>query len=107
MHKCFKFYLDKKVQSYIYSFLLSILLTIVPFFISKNNFLPHLTNKLIILLCAFIQIVIHFVYFLHLNSMKKKNWYLTSLLFILIIIFIVIFGSIWIMFNLKHHVMMI
>ncbi|QFQ32624.1 cytochrome o ubiquinol oxidase subunit IV [Buchnera aphidicola (Aphis fabae)] len=102
-----KLYFNEKVQSYIYGFLLSILLTIIPFLIVKNQFFSHSISRLIMLLCAFFQIVVHFIYFLHLNNIQKNYWYLTSLLFILIIMFIVVFGSIWIMFNLNHHVMMI
>ncbi|QCI16693.1 cytochrome o ubiquinol oxidase subunit IV [Buchnera aphidicola (Aphis craccivora)] len=109
MRKYFKLklYFNKEVQSYIYGFLFSTLLTIIPFFIAKNQFFSNSINRLIILFCAFVQIIVHFIYFLHLNSSQKNYWYLISLLFILIIIFIVVFGSIWIMFNLNHHLMMI
>ncbi|QCI18987.1 cytochrome o ubiquinol oxidase subunit IV [Buchnera aphidicola (Aphis nerii)] len=108
MRKCFKLNVcfNKQIQSYIYTFLFSILLTIIPFFIIKNQYFSNTLNRLIIILCSCIQIIIHFIYFLHLNSVKKHYWYLTSLLFIIIIIFIVIFGSIWIMLNLNHHIMM-
>lgn len=107
MFKFFKFrlYFNKKVQSYINGFLFSILLTIIPFFIVKNQFFSYLMTRLIILFCAILQIIIHFIYFLHLNSIQKSYWYFASLLFILIIIFIVVFGSIWIMINLNHHIM--
>ncbi|QIQ41469.1 MAG: cytochrome o ubiquinol oxidase subunit IV [Buchnera aphidicola (Aphis urticata)] len=100
-----KLYFNKKVQSYIFGFLFAILLTIIPFFIAKNHFFSYKISQLIIVFCAFLQIMIHFIYFLHLNNISKNHWYLISLLFILIIIFIVVFGSIWIMFNLNHHVM--
>ncbi len=100
-----KCYFNEKVQSYIFGFLLSIFLTIIPFFIEKNHIFSYEINRLIILLCAFFQIIVHFVYFLHLNNTSKNYWYLISLLFVLIIMFIVISGSIWIMFNLQHHTM--
>ncbi|ALD15396.1 cytochrome O ubiquinol oxidase [Buchnera aphidicola (Aphis glycines)] len=96
---------DEKVKSYIFGFLLSVLFTIIPFFIEKNHVFSYKISRFIILFCAFFQIIIHFIYFLHLNNISKNNWYLMSLLFVFIIVFIVISGSVWIMFNLQHHAM--
>ncbi|QCI17271.1 cytochrome o ubiquinol oxidase subunit IV [Buchnera aphidicola (Aphis helianthi)] len=107
MRKSFKlkFCFNHKVQSYIYGFLFSMLLTIIPFLIVINQYFSDSISRLIVVFCALLQIIIHFIYFLHLNSIQKNYWYLASLLFVLIIMFIVVFGSIWIMFNLNHHVM--
>lgn len=101
-----KIYFDRQVKYYINGFLFSIFLTIIPFFIARNHFFSYSVNQLIIIFCSFIQIIIHFIYFLHLNNIQKNYWYLISLLFIIIIMFIVVFGSIWIMFNLDHHLML-
>ncbi|MCV2524790.1 MAG: cytochrome o ubiquinol oxidase subunit IV, partial [Candidatus Lightella neohaematopini] len=64
---------------YLFGFLYSIILTIVPF-IS----LILLTNKTIILLiliaCGILQVIVHFFYFLDFHLYLKYKWYLISLL---------------------------
>ncbi|CAL4325338.1 Cytochrome bo(3) ubiquinol oxidase subunit 4 [Buchnera aphidicola (Protaphis terricola)] len=107
MHKYFKLKcnLNKKVKYYVCGFFLSILLTIIPFIITKNGYFSYFIHRFTIIFCAIFQIIVHFICFLHLNNIKKNFWYLISLLFVLVIIFIVVFGSIWIMFNLNHHVL--
>lgn len=106
MNKCEKIknFFNKEVKSYIIGFFISIFLTIIPFLFSLNNFFSSRFNFFIITLCAIIQIVVHFVYFLHLTFSKKNLWNTISLLFVLIVILIIVFGSIWIMYNLNHHI---
>ncbi|CAL4325395.1 cytochrome o ubiquinol oxidase subunit IV [Buchnera aphidicola] len=107
MNKCDKSknIFNKEIKFYIIGFLLSVLFTILPFICTLNHFFSKTVLFFIILLCALTQIVVHFVYFLHLNFSKKNTWNIISLFFILIIICIIIFGSIWIMYNLNHHIM--
>ncbi|CAL4323339.1 Cytochrome bo(3) ubiquinol oxidase subunit 4 [Buchnera aphidicola (Symydobius americanus)] len=98
--------LNKRIYSYIIGFFISFFFTVIPFCIAmkkkyfKLNFLIF-----IFLICAVFQIFIHLKYFLHLNFSKKYTWIIVSLIFSLIVIFIIIFGSIWIMWNLNHHLM--
>lgn len=79
---------------------LSIILTIIPFFMvfKKYNF-----SKYLIVLCALIQTIVHLICFLHINDKTNKNffWNECILLFSIIIIFITLTGSIYIMFNLN------
>ncbi|QIE02153.1 cytochrome o ubiquinol oxidase subunit IV [Buchnera aphidicola] len=98
-----KLNVNKNIKSYFFGFILSFILTIFPFLLVINKFFSNQINYIICLLCAIIQIFVHFVYFLHLNFSPEKKWYLVTLLFIMIIIFIVVFGSIWIMHHLNHH----
>ncbi|WP_295164187.1 cytochrome o ubiquinol oxidase subunit IV [uncultured Buchnera sp.] len=96
---------NKEIKSYIVGFLFSLFLTIIPFFCTLNHLFSRKVNFFIILLCAFSQIIVHFMFFLHLSFSKKNSWNIISLLFVLIIIFIIVFGSLWIMYNLNHHLM--
>lgn len=107
MNKCEKIKnnFNKEIKSYIVGFLFSLFLTIIPFFCTLNHLFSRKVNFFVILLCAFSQIIVHFVFFLHLSFSKKNSWNITSLLFVLIIIFIIVFGSVWIMYNLNHHLM--
>ncbi|QCI21180.1 cytochrome o ubiquinol oxidase subunit IV [Buchnera aphidicola (Hyperomyzus lactucae)] len=96
---------NKEIQSYLLGFCFSIILTIVPFLLVIQKTFPSKLNYILVLVCSIIQIIVHFVYFLHLDFSSEMRWNLVTLLFVIIIIFIVVFGSIWIMYNLNHHVM--
>lgn len=95
---------NKETKSYTVAFLLSLILTIIPFLSVKIHFFDIKINYFIIIFSALIQIIVHFLYFLHLCDSSNDYWNLMSLLFSLIIIFIIVFGSIWVMYNLNHHV---
>lgn len=97
---------DKEIKSYFFGFLFSIILTVIPFLLVIKKFFSFDISYLSIILCSIIQIVVHFVYFLHLDFSKEQRWSIMTLLFVMIIIFIVVFGSIWIMRNLNHHMVM-
>lgn len=97
---------DKDIKPYVLGFVLSLILTVIPFILVINHIISSYLNYLIILICAVIQIFVHFFYFFHLNCSKHNIWNVIILLFILIIIFIIVFGSIWIMYNLNHHMIM-
>ncbi|ANZ22658.1 cytochrome o ubiquinol oxidase subunit IV [Buchnera aphidicola (Diuraphis noxia)] len=95
---------DKKLKSYLLGCFLSFILTTLSFLSVIQKLFSNEINHLIILLLAISQIIVHFIYFLHLNFSKEKQWHVITLLFVMIIMFILVFGSIWIMSNLNHHV---
>lgn len=98
---------DKEIKSYLLGFFFSIILTILPFLLVIKKIFSSEISYIIILICAISQIIIHFLFFFHLNFHTiEGQWNLVTLLFAMIIIFIVVFGSMWIMFNLNHHTML-
>jgi len=103
MFNFIKLNINKESQSYFIGFLFSVILTIAPFILAIQKLFSSEVSYIVFLLCAISQIIVHFVYFLHLNFSTKERWNLITLLFVIIIIFIVVFGSIWIMSNLNHH----
>ncbi|QCI23978.1 cytochrome o ubiquinol oxidase subunit IV [Buchnera aphidicola (Macrosiphoniella sanborni)] len=104
MFNIIKLNINEETKSYFLGFLLSLCLTLIPFILAIKKFFSHEINYIIFLICAICQIFVHFVYFLHLNFSEEKKWHLITLFFVIIIIFIVIFGSIWIMHHLNHHI---
>ncbi|MGP2731310.1 cytochrome o ubiquinol oxidase subunit IV, partial [Serratia marcescens] len=54
---------------------------------------------------AVIQVIVHLVYFLHMNTSSEERWNLVALLFTAMIIGIVVVGSLWIMYNLNINMM--
>ena len=84
---------------------LAILLTIVSFVVSQTHLLwpPGIPAGLIVL--AFAQIGVHLVFFLHLGSGADNTNNILALAFGLLIVFLVITGSIWIIANLHENMM--
>jgi cytochrome o ubiquinol oxidase operon protein cyoD len=84
---------------------LAILATIASFIVSQTNLLwpPGIPVGLVVL--AFAQIGIHLVFFLHLGSGPDNTNNILALAFGVLIVFLVITGSIWIIANLHANMM--
>jgi cytochrome o ubiquinol oxidase operon protein cyoD len=91
---------------YAKGFLLSVILTAIPFWLVMGQVLPSPTaTSLVILAFAAVQIVVHMVYFLHLNSKAESGWTMLSLIFTVVLLVIMLIGSIWVMFHLNTNLM--
>ena len=51
------------------------------------------------------QIVVHMIYFLHMNTKSEGGWTMMALIFTLILVVIVLTGSIWVMYHLNANMM--
>jgi cytochrome o ubiquinol oxidase operon protein cyoD len=54
---------------------------------------------------AVVQIIVHMIYFLHMNSHSEEGWTLVALVFTLILVVITLAGSLWVMFHLNTNMM--
>ena len=90
-------------KSYITGFLLAIALTIVPFGLVMTH--ASVGTPLLIAVFAMAQILVHIVYFLHVNRSEEQRWNLMALVFTGIVVCIILGGSIWIMHNLYVNMM--
>ena len=88
------------------SYMTGFILTVIPFAMVMSGSASHAVILGTILVTAVVQIVVHLVYFLHMNSKSDEGWNLTAFIFTVIIIAIVVVGSIWIMWNLNYNMMM-
>lgn len=94
------------VKSYAIGFILSVILTAIPFWLVMGNvFKDSSTTAFVILGFAAVQIVVHMIYFLHMNSRSEGGWSLLALIFTIILVVIVLVGSIWVMYHLNHNMM--
>ncbi|MBK8176665.1 MAG: cytochrome o ubiquinol oxidase subunit IV [Rhodospirillales bacterium] len=93
------------VLSYSVGLGLAILATIASFVVSQTDLLwaPGIAVGLIVL--AFAQIGVHLVFFLHLGSGPDHTNNILALAFGLLIVFLVITGSCWIIANLNANMM--
>ena len=94
------------LKSYATGFVLSVVLTAIPFWLVMNRtFDNSSTTALVILAFAAVQIVVHMVYFLHMNTRAEGGWSLLALMFTLVLVVITLAGSIWVMYHLNTNMM--
>jgi cytochrome o ubiquinol oxidase subunit IV len=91
--------------SYTAGLVLAILATIASFIVSQTDLLwaPGIAVGLVVL--AFAPIGMHLVFFLHLGSGPESTNNIVALAFGLLIVFLVLAGSIWIMTYLYANLM--
>jgi len=93
-------------RSYITGFVLSVLLTAVPFYVVMADVDLSLGWALgIIFGLGAIQILVHIHYFLHVTVQAEDGWQAMSLVFAAILLVIILAGSIWVMFHLNANMM--
>lgn len=94
------------VKGYAIGFILSVILTAIPFWLVMAKVIPSSsTTALVILGFAAVQIVVHMVYFLHMNSKVEGGWSMLSMIFTIAVVVIMLAGSIWVMFHLNANMM--
>jgi cytochrome o ubiquinol oxidase operon protein cyoD len=92
-------------RGYLTGFLLSAVLTAVPFWLAMTHAIDPRSAAAVIVIAAGIQILVHTISFLHVNSASEKGWTLLTYMFAVVIIAIVISGSLWIMYHLNQNMM--
>lgn len=93
-------------REYVIGFLLSVVLTAIPFWLVMGDVLANkVTTTIIILGFAVVQMLVHMVYFLHLNSRSEGGWNMLGLIFTLVLVFIMLAGSLWVMYHMNANMM--
>ena len=93
-------------RDYLIGFALSVVLTAIPFWIVMDNvFRDPRVAAVVILAFAVVQIVVHMVYFLHMNTQSEGGWTVLALIFTVILVVITLTGSLWIMYHLDTNMM--
>ena len=94
------------LRSYMTGFVLAVILTVIPFWLVMGKvFSSSSTTALVILAFAVVQIVVHMVYFLHMNARSEGGWTMLALIFTVVLVVITLAGSLWVMFHLNHNMM--
>ncbi len=94
-----------KFKSYLIGFILSVFLTLFSYILVVRKVFSADKTILIIVITAIVQFSLQLIFFLHINKKAKKSWQLSALIFMIIVVFILVFGSIWIMYNLNRRMM--
>ena len=97
--------------SYFVGYILSVGLTLAAYYFvnqhvqSEHSAYSHQTLRYMILGFAAVQFIVQMYFFLHVGRESKPRWKLVTFFFMLLVLVIVVFGSIWIMDNLNYHMM--
>ena len=87
-------------------YLLSVVLTAIPFWLVMGEVLPSKTlTVMLVLAFGGVQVLVHMVYFLHLNTRSEGGWNMLALIFTLILVLITFAGSLWVMYHLNDNMM--
>ena len=91
---------------YATGFVLSVILTAIPFaLVMGHAFTSPVLTAIVLLALAAVQIVVHMIYFLHMNARAEGGWNLLALMFTLALVVITLSGSLWVMYHMNHNMM--
>ncbi len=87
-------------------FFASVVLTAIPFWLVMSGVLGNNTlTALVIAGFAVVQVFVHMIYFLHMNTKSEGGWNFLALVFTVIVVGIVLSGSLWVMHHLNQNMM--
>jgi cytochrome o ubiquinol oxidase subunit IV len=94
------------LKGYVTGFALSVVLTAIPFWLVMGKVFgrPGATAAVLLAFAA-VQIVVHMVYFLHMNAKSEGGWTLLALIFTIVLVVIALSGSLWVMYHLNENMM--
>lgn len=93
------------MRDYATGFVLSVILTAIPFALVMTGAFSAAVTAVVIMGFAVVQIIVHMVYFLHMSPKAEGGWSMTSLIFTIIVVGIMLSGSLWVMSHLNSNMM--
>ena len=93
------------LKSYLIGFFISLILTSLSFFLVINRFFSKQILIYVVVGLGLLQAIIQIIFFLHIGQEKKPRLAMASLFFAILILFIIVAGSLWIMHDLNNRVM--
>jgi cytochrome o ubiquinol oxidase operon protein cyoD len=94
-----------KLLGYVVGLGLAILLTATSFFVAGTDLVWQPSIPVAIVVLAIAQMGVHLVFFLHITTGADNTNNVLALAFGMLIVFLVIGGSLWIMANLNHNML--
>ncbi|MFA0924307.1 cytochrome o ubiquinol oxidase subunit IV [Xanthomonas fragariae] len=93
------------LKSYLTGFVMAVILTAIPFAMVMSGAFSRSVTVIVISLMAAVQMLVHMVYFLHMDRSPEQRSNVQVGLFSLLIIGIVIVGSLWVLHNMNVNMM--
>ena len=94
-----------RLLGYLVGLGLAVLLTATSFFLAGTDLVWQPSIPVALIVLAIAQMGVHLVFFLHITTGPDNANNVLALAFGLLIVFLVIAGSLWIMANLNHNMM--
>ncbi len=93
------------LKSYLTGFVLSLILTAIPFALVMRGALSPAATLAAIFCAGLVQILVHLHYFLHLDTSSSARWNVLAMIFTLLIMALFVGGTLWIMYTLNYRMM--
>ncbi|MGY8661265.1 cytochrome o ubiquinol oxidase subunit IV [Bradyrhizobium sp. UFLA05-109] len=93
----------ERILGYVVGLALALLLTATSFFIAGTNLVWQPSIPIAIIVLAIAQMGVHLVFFLHITTGPDNTNNVLALAFGLLIVFLVVGGSVWIMSHLNEN----
>lgn len=94
------------LREYATGFVLSVILTAIPFWLVMAKVITDRPTAVLVLgALAVAQILVHMVFFLHMNGKVEGGWTLLSTIFTVVFVVIAIAGTLWVMFHMNTNMM--
>ncbi len=97
---------NRSLRPVIIGFVLSVLCTVGAYFIAVEPIFRPTEYLVGIAALGFFQIVGQVIFFFQIGVESKPRWNLAMFLFMALVVFLIIGGSLWIMNNLNSYTMM-
>lgn len=91
------------MRSYVTGFVLSIVLTLIPYVIVVNHMFGKESLVFAVVLFGVTQLIVQVIFFLHLSKKSKPQWNIIVFVFTILIVSILVVGSLWVMANLNYN----
>jgi len=93
------------VRGYVCGFVLSVALTAAAFWLVMRGAFPVQTTMIALSVLAFVQIVVHLAFFLHVDMSAGQRWNVTALAYTALAALFLIGGTVWVMHNVSMNMM--
>ena len=94
------------LRGYLTGFVLAAILTIIPFRLVLGHVIASPQATIVIVLgLAALQIVVHMIFFLHLDTRSENGWNMLAFIFTVVLVVIVLGASVWVMYNENANMM--
>jgi cytochrome o ubiquinol oxidase subunit IV len=93
------------VRGYLIGFLLAVVLTVASFWSIRSGTFTGQSAIVALAVLAAVQMVVHVVFFLHVNASKGQRWHAGSFAYTIAMSLVIIVGTVWVMHNV-HMLMM-
>ena len=91
------------LRTYVIGFVASIVLTLGAYLLVAHHLLSRRLLIAAVIGLALVQFLVQLLFFLHLGRESKPRWKLMVALFMIMVVLILVFGSLWIMTNLSYR----